>query len=90
MTKTELLEALVQETGLTRKDGEAFLNAYINLTKGVLKKEEEIRLVGFGTFKVTERAARVGRNPQNGETLQIKAAKIPTFKAGKGFKDALN
>jgi Bacterial nucleoid DNA-binding protein len=90
MTKTELIDALAKETGFNRKDGEAFLNAYIKLTKEALKQGDEIKLVGFGTFKVTERAARTGRNPKSGETIHIKAAKVPTFKAGKEFKDALN
>jgi DNA-binding protein HU-beta len=90
MTKTELIEALAQDTGLSRKDCEAVFNAYVKATKEALQKGDEIKLVGFGTFKVAERAARTGRNPQNGEKIQIKAAKVPSFKAGKELKDALN
>jgi nucleoid DNA-binding protein len=90
MTKTELIDALAKETGLNRKEGAAFLEAYIKITQETLKQGDEIKLVGFGTFKVAERAARTGRNPKSGETIQIKAAKVPTFKAGKEFKDALN
>ena len=90
MTKTELLDALAQETGMSRKDTEAFLNAYIKITQETLKRGEELKLVGFGTFRVLERAARTGRNPQSGEIIQIKAAKVPTFKAGKELKDAVN
>lgn len=90
MTKTDFLDALAKETGLNRKACAAFLEASIKITQETLKQGDEIKLVGFGTFKVTERAARTGRNPKSGETIHIKAAKVPTFKAGKEFKDALN
>jgi Bacterial nucleoid DNA-binding protein len=90
MTKTKLIDALAKETGLNRKACSTFLEAYIKITQETLKQGDEIKLVGFGTFKVTERAARTERNPKSGETIQIKAARVPSFKAGKEFKDALN
>ena len=79
MNKTELVAAMAKETNLSRKDVEA-----------VLKKGGKIQLVGFGTFEVSERAAREGRNPHTGETMKIEASKAPKFKAGKALKDLVN
>ena len=90
MNKTELVAAIAQEAGLTKKDAEAALKAFIDTVEGELKKGEKVSLVGFGTFEVSERAARTGRNPQTKETIEIAACKAPKFKAGKAFKDAIN
>ena len=77
MNRMELVAAIAEKTELSKKDAE-------------LKKGEKIQLVGFGTFEVSERAAREGRNPQTGEAMKIAASKSPKFKAGKALKDALN
>ena len=90
MNKTELVAAMAEQTNLSKKDVEAALKAFIDVVAEELKKGEKVQLVGFGTFEVSERAAREGRNPQTGETMQIKASKTPKFKAGKALKDAIN
>ena len=90
MNKTELVAAMAEQTNLSKKDAEAALKAFIDVVSEELKKGEKVQLVGFGTFEVSERAAREGRNPQTGETMQIKASKSPKFTAGKALKDALN
>lgn len=90
MNKTELVAALAAETGLTKKDSEATLKAFINTVTKELKKGGSVQLIGFGTFDVGKRAARTGRNPQTGEAIKIKAAKTPKFKAGKALKDSVN
>ena len=93
MNKQELVAAMAKESGLSAKQAEAGLNAFIEVVKKELaskKGEKKVSLVGFGTFEVSERKARTGRNPQTGETIKIKAAKSPKFKAGKAFKDAVN
>ena len=90
MNKTELIAAIAEKTELSRKDAEKSLKAFTEVVEEELKKGEKIQLVGFGTFEVSERAAREGRNPQTGETLQIAASKSPKFKAGKALKDAIN
>ena len=90
MNKTELVAAIAQETQLSKKDAEAAVKAFIDVVAGELKKGEKVQLVGFGTFEVSERAAREGRNPQTGETMTIAASKAPKFKAGKALKDLLN
>ena len=90
MNKTELIAAIAEETELSRKDAEKALKAFTEVVEEELKKGEKIQLVGFGTFEVSERAAREGRNPQTGETMQIAASKSPKFKAGKALKDAIN
>ena len=90
MNKTQLVEAIVKETGLKKKDAEAALKAFIDVVSEELKKGEKVQLVGFGTFEVSERAAREGRNPQTGETMKIAASKAPKFKAGKALKDMVN
>ena len=90
MNKTELVAAMAEQTNLSKKDAEAALKAFIDVVSEELKKGERVQLVGFGTFEVSERAAREGRNPQTGETMEIKASKTPKFKAGKALKDMMN
>ena len=90
MNKTELIAAIAEKTELSRKDAEKALKAFTEVVEEELKKGEMIQLVGFGTCEVSERAAREGRNPQTGETMQIAASKSPKFKAGKALKDAIN
>ena len=90
MNRTELVAAMAEKTQLSKKDADAALKAFIDVVSEELKKGEKIQLVGFGTFEVSERAAREGRNPQTGETMQIKASKTPKFKAGKALKDMMN
>ena len=90
MNKTELVAAMAEKAGLSKKDAEAALKAFTDTVAEELKKGEKIALVGFGTFEVSERAAREGRNPQTGETMTIAASKAPKFKAGKALKDAIN
>ena len=90
MNKTELVAAMAEESGLSRKDAEAALKAFTNVVSEELKKGGKVQLVGFGTFEVSERAAREGRNPRSGETMTIAASKSPKFKAGKALKDLVN
>ncbi len=90
MNKTDLVAAIADKAGLTKKDAESVVNAFTDTITKELKKGGKVSLVGFGTFEVTKRSARTGRNPQTGETMKIAASKAPRFKAGKAFKDALN
>lgn len=90
MNKTELIAAVAGKTELTKKDTEKVLKAFTDVVAEELKKGEKVQLVGFGTFEVSERAAREGRNPQTGETMTIAASKAPKFKAGKALKDMIN
>ena len=90
MNKAELVAAIAEKTELSKKDSEKALKAFIDVVTEELKKGEKIQLVGFGTFEVTERAAREGRNPQTGGTMHIPASKAPKFKAGKALKDVIN
>ncbi len=90
MTKADLISAIASDTGLSKKDSETALGSVISAITSSLQKGNDVRLVGFGTFKVSERAARSGRNPRTGETIQIAASKVPTFKAGKELKEAVN
>ena len=90
MNRTELVAAMAEKTQLSKKDAEAALKAFVDVVSEEMKKGEKVQLVGFGTFEVSERAAREGRNPQTGETMTIAASKTPKFKAGKALKDALN
>ena len=90
MNKTELVAAIAEEAGLSKKDAEKALKAFTDVVAAELKKGEKIQLVGFGTFEVSERAAREGRNPQTGEAMTIEASKSPKFKAGKALKDSIN
>ena len=90
MNKTELIEAVADAAELNKATATRAVEAVLNGITEALKKGEQVALVGFGTFEVRERAARTGRNPQTGETIDIKAAKAPAFKAGKALKDAVN
>ena len=90
MNKTELVAAISEKTELTKKDSEKALKALIDVVAEELKKCEKFQLVGFGTFEVSERAARTGKNPQTGAEIKIAACKAPKFKAGKALKDAVN
>ena len=90
MNKAELVAAIADRTGLSKKDAEAALKACTDVVAEELKKGEKIQLVGFGTFEVSERAERVGRNPQTGAEMKIPASKAPKFKAGKALKDMIN
>ena len=90
MNKTELVAAISEKTELTKKDSEKALKALIDVVADELKKGEKVQLVGFGTFEVSERAARTGKNPQTGAEIKIAACKAPKFKAGKALKDAVN
>ena len=90
MNKTELVAAVAKETEVTKKDTAAVLDAAIAAITKALKKGEKVQLIGFGTFEVRKRAARVGKNPQNGEVVKIPASKAPAFKAGAALKQAVN
>ena len=90
MKKSEMIEALANETGLTKADAEKMFNATFNLVKDELVKGNKVSIAGFGTFKITKRAAREGRNPQTGETIHIAASKGVNFKAGTELKDKIN
>ena len=90
MNKTELIAAIAEQAEISKKDAEKALKAFVDVVTGQLKEGEKVQLVGFGTFEVSERAAREGRNPQTGKTMKIAACKAPKFKAGKALKDAVN
>ena len=90
MNKTELIAAIAEKAELSKKDSEKALKAFVDVVAEELKKDNKIQLVGFGTFEVSERSARTGRNPQTGEEMEIAACKAPKFKAGKALKDAIN
>jgi len=90
MNKAELVNALSEKTGLTKKECDSCLGAFIETITETLQKEDKVSLVGFGTFEVRERAARNGINPQTKEQIKIPASKAPVFKAGKALKDSLN
>ena len=90
MNKTELTAAKAEQVGISRKDAEKALKAFTDVVSEELKKGGKVQLVGFGTFEVSERAAREGRNPQTNEVMQIAASRAPKFKAGKALKDMVN
>ena len=90
MNKTELIAAVAEKAGLTKKDVEKAVAALLETVKGEVAKKGKVQLIGFGTFEVTERAARTGKNPRTGEAIQIAASKVPAFKAGKALKDVVN
>ena len=90
MNKSQLIDAIAAESGLSKKDAEAALKATLNAIEGALVKNDKVVLVGFGTFSVKERAARTGRNPSTGKSIKIAASKAPAFKAGKELKDIVN
>ena len=89
MNKAELVGQIAQKSGLTKKDSEIALNAFIESVQGALKSNDKVQLVGFGTFEVRERNARKGRNPQTGKEITIPASKAPVFKVGKALKDSV-
>lgn len=89
MKKNELIAKMVEKNGLTKKDNEACLNAFMESVCEALKGGDKVSLIGFGAFEVRNRAARKGVNPKTGEPMTIKASKNPTFKAGKSFKDMI-
>ena len=90
MNKTELVAAVAEQAEISKKDAEKALKAFVDVVTEQLKAGDKVQLVGFGTFEVSERAAREGRNPQTGETMKIAASKAPKFKAGKALKDAID
>ena len=90
MNKTELIAAVASAAEVSKKDTEAVLKAFVDEVSAELKKGGKVQLVGFGTFEVSERAEREGRNPKTGETMKIAASKAPKFKAGKALKDSVN
>lgn len=89
MNKKELVAAIAAKAELSQKDAAKAVDAFICTIEEELKKGEKVALVGFGTFEVSERASRTGRNPRTGEEIAIEAAKAPKFKAGRAFKDAI-
>ena len=90
MNKSELIEAVAASADIPKAAAGRAVDAMVEAVTGALKADDQVVLVGFGTFSVKERAARTGRNPQTGEPIEIAAAKIPSFKAGKALKDAVN
>ncbi len=90
MNKTQLVEKIAENAELSKASAGRALDAMIDVISESLQKEESVTLIGFGSFLVRDRAARVGRNPQTGEDIQIAAAKVPAFKAGKSLKDSVN
>ena len=89
MNKTELVAAIADQAGLSKKDSEAALKAFISVVTDKMKKGEKVQLVGFGTFEVRERKARKAKNPQTKEDITIPETKVPAFKAGKGLKEVV-
>ena len=89
MNKAELIDAIVAKAALSKKDAEAALNATVEAITAALAAGDKVQLVGFGTFAVKARAARTARNPKTGEVVEVAAAKVPTFAAGKALKDAV-
>ncbi len=89
MNKAELIAAIAAQTGLSKKDSESAVNAFVDVVTKALAKGEKVQIVGFGAFDVKERAERIGRNPQTKKEIKIPASKAPQFKAGKALKDAV-
>lgn len=90
MNKAELIASVAEKAELTKKDAEKAVAALLATVEGALASGDKVQLVGFGTFEIRERAARKGRNPQTGEEINIAAAKVPVFKAGKALRDAVS
>ena len=90
MNKTELIAAIAEKAEISKKDSEKALKAFVDVVTEQLKNDDKVQLVGFGTFEVSKRAAREGRNPQTGKTMKIAACKAPKFKAGKALLNAIN
>ena len=89
MNKTELINAVADKTQLSKKDAEAAITATVEAIAEALTREEKVQLVGFGSFEVKKRAARIGRNPKTKESIEIPASVVPVFKAGKALKDTV-
>ena len=89
MNKNELVAAVAERSGLTKKDSEKAVNAVVEAIQSALARGEKVSLVGFGTFEVRERSQRSGRNPQTGEVITIPATRVPAFRAGKALKDSV-
>ncbi|OPY58867.1 MAG: DNA-binding protein HU [Pelotomaculum sp. PtaU1.Bin035] len=90
MNKAELISNVAEKTELTKKDSEKAVGAVLDTINEALSKGDKVQLVGFGTFEIRERAARKGRNPQTGEEINIEAARVPVFKAGKALRDSVD
>lgn len=90
MNKTELVNAIAEEANISKKDADAAVKAFVTVVSDELQKGEKVQLIGFGTFETGKRAARTGRNPQTGETIKIKEAIAPKFKAGAALKEKVN
>jgi len=89
MNKTELISAVAEKVGMSKKDTDLVVNAVLDTIAEAMKEGDRVQLVGFGSFEVKKRAERTGRNPKTKETIMIPASKVPTFKAGKAMKDAV-
>ena len=89
MNKTELINAVAEQTGLSKKDSEKAINATFDTITLAMEAGEKVQLVGFGAFDIKERASRIGRNPKTKEEIEIPASRVPVFKAGKALKDAI-
>ena len=90
MNKSDLIASISEKTNVSKKSAEDSINAFVEVVSEALKENEKVQLIGFGTFEVSKRAEREGRNPQTGETMKIAACNAPKFKAGKALKDAIN
>ena len=90
MNKSELVAAIVEKAGVSKKDTEAMLKAFVETVEGAVNAGDKVQLIGFGTFEAKARAARTGKNPRTGEKIKIAASKVPAFKAGAAFKELLN
>jgi len=90
VSKAQFIDNIAEKLGTTKTEAESFVKAYNEEITSILSKGDSVAFVGFGTFSVSERAARDGRNPKTGETIRIAASKVAKFKAGKGLKDAVN
>lgn len=89
MNKTELIGAVAQKAGLTKKDTEKAINSFIDVVQETLAEGDTVAILGFGTFSARDRAAREGRNPRTGEPIQIPASRVPVFRPGRGLRDAV-
>lgn len=90
MNKSEFVDAVANDTGFTKADAAKAVDGVVSVITDALKQGDQLNLIGFGSFQVKDRAARTGRNPRTGQAIEIKASKMPTFKAGKALKDAVN
>ncbi len=90
MNKKELVSAVAEASGVSKKDTEAVISAFTEVVGDAMKSGDKVQLVGFGTFETTQRAARIGRNPATGESMQIEASNVPKFKAGSALKEKVN